>query len=229
VTITPGWLRTALERHVELSKDRYSDLMHVQDAADADPDSDTSPFGAVAATHAASGETIYTPRGQVRHDADDRRFADQARLDEATQITANILKQPPDEVFGSVSVPPPAGRGPTGDGLTAFLSYLVPTQERGPRAFPPQCFEQEDLEDPADIKLAIPSCVATPGKIPGITITVAELSVEYGQRFLMGSHRLDLGSSIRLADVGLVSKTVLLEPAVDGEAPMTNDDGVAIP
>jgi hypothetical protein len=207
VVITRGWLRTAFERHVRLSNARFGDLMHVADTSATDATRDTSRPDTVADTHAGTGETIYSPRSQMRHDATGRRFGAEARLDEANQIIGEALGQPLDGLFSSVTVPPPAGRGFTGVGVTEFLSYLVPTDDRPPSSFPAGSYRVPELHVPDDIQIALPESIAAPTSKAGTSTVTAEWPRIYGERFVLGMHRVDLGEPCPASDLSFIEET----------------------
>jgi hypothetical protein len=227
---TRGWLRTALERHVQKSSARYSNLMHVTDPAAADGTRDTSPLHTVVGTHAVTGEPISSPRCQVRADAVDRRFSTEARLEEAGQITATTLQQPLDELFSSVSVPPPAGRGLTGHGIADFLSYLVPNSERQPRPFPPGSYRLPELHPPGEVQLALPDVVTVLSSKTSFSTVPASTPVRYGERFVIGAHRMDLSEPCSPSKLSLVKGSDDGVPEAPGSSRSpTGDDGIAIP
>jgi len=204
--ITHGWLRSAFERHIRLSSSRYGDLMHVADPSVADPTRDTSTLDTVAGAHAATGETIYSPRSQMRHDATCRRFVSEARLGEASEIVDEALGQPLDDLFSSLTVPPPAGRGFTGAGITEFLAYLVPTQDRLPSSFPAGSYRVPELHFPDDIQIALPGSIVAPAS-KAVTSTVpAEWPRIYDERFIIGMHRVDLSEPCLSLDLNLIAE-----------------------
>jgi hypothetical protein len=198
LAITPGWLREAFDWHVDASGKRYRLLMNAPDDADSDPTHDSSLIGTVAGRHAATGEVILRPRGQVESDAEGGRFGPEIRSSQAEQIVESTLRHALEDLFSDVEVPPPAGRGKTGDGLMEFLSYIVPTDEALPSSFPGALFQVEELRSPNVIEVTLPSAV-TPksAPLPSVARIQGTWRAEYGRPFMVGAHRVDLSSVFR--------------------------------
>jgi hypothetical protein len=226
VVTTPGWLRAAFERHVRLSTERTSDLLHTTDAVDASATSDITPRESVVGKHAVTGEAIYSPRSQVCHDAVDRRFAVAARSEESSRIVGDALSQPLDEIFTSVTVPADGESSGSGDSATSFLLGLVPGDE--PRPFPPATYRIPDLHAPVDIEVSMPAAVPAPPLTGNARLIVTGTSITSGERFVLGSHRLDLGESCPLTELTLVDASIPDQPSPDTEPPAGADD-VSIP
>lgn len=202
--ITRGWLRSAFQRHVEMSQARYADLMHVVDGEATDARRDISARDSIAGHHAATEEIIYGPRSQVCHDATGRRFSEQARLDEARMIVDEALSHPLDELFSSVEVPPPAGRGLSGDTVTGFLSQMVPAAGRPPASFPGTSFQIPELHPPKEIQVVVPVGMQAVASDAATSVRESQLPRRYGERFIMGVHRVDFSESCGAEELTLV-------------------------
>jgi hypothetical protein len=202
--ITRGWLRSAFQRHVESSQSRYADLMRVVDGAATDARRDISARDSIAGSHAATEEVIYGPRSQVCHDATGRRFSEQARLDEARMIVDEALSHPLDELFSSVEVPPPAGRGLSGDTVTGFLSQIVPGAGRVPASFPGKSFQIPELHAPKEIQVVVPAGMQSVASDAVTSLRESRLPRRYGERFVMGVHRVDFSESCGAEELTLV-------------------------
>jgi hypothetical protein len=226
VVTTPGWLRAAFERHVRLSTERTSDLLHTTDAADASATADITPRETVLGKHAVTGEPIHSPRSQVCHDAVDRRFAVAARLEESSRIIGDALRQPLDEIFTSVTLPSDGESGASGDAVTTFLLRLVPGNE--PRPFPPATYRIPELHPPVEIEVSMPGAVPAPTLTGKVTLVVSDAAMANGERFVLGSHRLDLGESCPLTELTLIDAPSPDESATDREPP-SGKRGIVIP
>ena len=197
--VTPGWLRDAFDQHVTDSANRYRMLMNASDDADSDPTHDASMPGTVAGVHAASGESIFCPRSQVEADAEVRRFGASVRRQKAAEVVGLTLRHALDELFSDIDVPPPAGRGRTGDGLMEFLSYILPTESRPPSSFPGSLFTVEEVREPASTEVTLPSAVsASETAIQSATRVQGHWQARYGHPFMVGAHRVDLSTGFSL-------------------------------
>ena len=224
LVVTPGWLREAFDWYVKASGERYRLLMNAPDDADSDPTHDSSLIGTVAGTHAATGESIFRPRGQVESDAEGGRFGLEIRSAQAEQIVESTLRHALEELFSDVEVPPPAGRGKTGDGLMEFLSYIVPTDQALPSSFPGALFQIEELRSPDVIEVTLPSAVtpkSTP--LPSVARIQGTWRAEYGRPFMVGAHRVDLSSVFRPDELRSVASVASVEEVQEDVPSPTTD------
>jgi hypothetical protein len=224
--IIHGWLRDAFDWQVKASGDRYRMLMNIPDDVDSDPTHDASPPGTVAGVHAASGDEILSPRGQVAADAQDGRFGGSARARQGGEVVATTLRRALNDLFSDVEVPPPAGRGKTGDNLMEFLALIVPSGNVRPCSFPGSIFIVEELHEPARIEVTLPADVSPKGD-PDESVSRVEGRwwAKYRHPFIMGAHRVDV-SAVYSANELRVVESGQATAGMD-EAPPPSDGSAA--
>lgn len=192
LAMVTGWLHEALERQLEFSSGRYQHIMHVR-APEADADRDTErPSDGSQLKHAGTGERLFTPRVQARHDIEEGRFGRQMYGDEASKLAGTLL-QAPEELVMVAATPPSSGVADSAGSLTDFLSMVVPTAEHPACYFPQSSYRDETLERPEIIDVSLSDTVPLlqNGMIRALSPQGGTL--RYGDRLLIGAQRVDLG------------------------------------